>query len=59
LLRYVDDDHCDLLRNGRQLLADITWQTAKQWLRKNVTPQDNILREESDGYRVPVKLSRL
>lgn len=59
LLRYVDDAHCDLICNGRQLRAGITWYAAAQWLKRNATRSDTVMREEKDGYRVPVKLSRL
>lgn len=55
VLEYVDDDHCDIVCSGRRLKSNYTWRQAVQYVKAIATPNDILLREEKDGYRVKVK----
>lgn len=59
VLEWVDESRCDVVQNGRRLRSNVSWTEAGQYLREKSKHGDSILREEKDGYRVPVRLSTL
>lgn len=58
LLRYVDEDTYDVIRNGRQLRRDVSLDTAKRHLRRYRKPTEKMIVEEKDGYQVPLSSLR-
>lgn len=55
IIEEVGEDRYDVLRGGRQVRADLSWDAARQYVKSRQQVGDKVKRREPDGYLVTVR----